>query len=93
VESLLTKLADELLVTDICERSAVLATLSDDELHAAYDHVLEQFALELLIGADRNSEWSNGKLVIDANHGSIHLLQAVFYAVRLEVQRRKLVSC
>jgi hypothetical protein len=62
----------------------------DDELEAAYDHVLEQFALELLIGADKNSEWSDGKLVIDANHGPIHLLQTAFYAVRLEAQRRKL---
>jgi hypothetical protein len=88
VESLLTQLADELLVTDICEPSVVLATLSNDELQAAYDDVLEQFALELLIGADRNSAWSDGKLVIDANHGPIHLLQAAFYAVRLEVQRR-----
>ena len=90
VDSLLTQLADELLVADICERSAVLAALSNDELEAAYDHVLEQFALELLIGADKNSEWSRGKLVIDANHGPIHLLQAAFYAVKLEVQRRKL---
>jgi hypothetical protein len=70
------------------EPSAVLGPLSDDELEAAYDFVLEQFALELLIGADKNSEWSAGKLVIDANHGPIHLLQAAFYAVRLEVQRR-----
>jgi hypothetical protein len=31
---------------------------------------------------------TNGKLVIDSNHGPIHLLQAAFYAVRLEVQRR-----
>ena len=60
------------------------------ELDAAYDHVLEQFALELLIGADKNSDWYDGKLVIDANHGPIHLLQTAFYAVRLEVQRRKL---
>ncbi len=88
MESLLTQLADELLVQDIIERSAVLAALSDDELQVFYDHVLEQFALELLIGADKNSEWSNGKLVIDANHGPIHLLQAAFYAVRLEVQHR-----
>ncbi len=88
MESLLTKLADELLAQDITEPSAVLAVLSDDELQAAYDHVLEQFALELLVGADKNSEWSNGKLVIAANHGPIHLLQAAFYAVRLEVQRR-----
>ena len=45
-------------------------------VQAAYDHILEQFALDLLIGAHENSEWSNGKLVIDANHGPIHLLQA-----------------
>ncbi len=88
MDSLLTQLADELLIQDITEPSAVLGSLSDHELQAAYDHVLEQFALELLIGADKNSEWSNGKLVIDANHGPIHLLQAAFYAVRLEVQRR-----
>jgi hypothetical protein len=91
VESLLTQLADELLVTDICEPSAVLAALSDDELHAAYDDMLEQFALELLIGAHGNSHWSQGNLVIAANHRNIHLLQAAFYAVKLEVQRRSAV--
>ncbi|MEO8127332.1 MAG: hypothetical protein ABJF23_31535 [Bryobacteraceae bacterium] len=41
-----------------------------------------------LIGAHENSDWSDGKLVIDANHGPIHLLQSAFYAVKLEVQRR-----
>ncbi|MFN7542628.1 MAG: hypothetical protein ACK5TN_07535 [Acidobacteriota bacterium] len=50
--------------------------------------MLEQFALELLIGARETSEWFNGKLVIDANHGPIHPLQAAFYAAKLEVQRR-----
>lgn len=78
---------------DITERSAVLTALSDDELEAAYDHILEQFALELLIGAAKNSDWSDGKFVIDANHGPIHLLEAAFYAVKLEVQRRKLAWC
>ena len=72
------------------EPSVVLGSLSDDELEAAYNDVLEQFALELLIGAAKNSDWSDGKFVIDANHGPIHLLEAVFYAVRLEVRRRKL---
>ena len=90
MESLLTQLADELLVTDITEPSLVLAALSDDKLQTAYDDVLEQFALELLIGAAKNSDWLDGKLVIDANHGPIHLLEAAFYAVRLEVRRRKL---
>ena len=78
---------------DITERSAVLTALSDEELEAAYDHILEQFALELLIGAAKNSDWSDGKFVIDANHGPIHLLEAAFYAVKLEVQRRKLAWC
>ena len=49
---------------DITERSAALTALSDDELEVADDFVLEHFALGLLIGADKNSEWSNGKLVI-----------------------------
>ena len=92
MNSLLSKLADELLVQDITEPSAVLGPLSDDELEAAYDHVLEQFALELLIGAHKNSEWSDGKLVIAGNRGRIHLLQAAFYAAKLEVQRRDLPS-
>jgi len=88
MNSLLSNLADELLAQDITEPSAVLGSLSDHELQAAYDFVLEHFALELLIGADKNSDWSDGNLVIDANHGPIHLLQTAFYAVRLEVQRR-----
>lgn len=50
--------------------------------------------LELLIGAAKNSDWSDGKFVIDANHGPIHgpihLLETAFYAVRLELRRRKL---
>lgn len=88
MNSLLTHLADELLVQDITEQSAVLGSLSDDELQTAYDFVLERFALELLIGTHETSEWSDGKLVIDANLDAIHLLQAAFYAVKLEVQRR-----
>lgn len=91
MDSLLTNLADELLVQDITEPSAVLGSLSDHALQAAYDFVLERFALELLIGAHENSDWSNGKLVIDANHGPIHLLQTAFYAVKLEVRRRGVV--
>jgi hypothetical protein len=88
MHSLLTNLADELLVQDITEPSAVLGSLSDHDLQAAYDFVLEQFALELLIGAHENSDWSNGGLVIAGNRGPIHLLQAAFYAVKLECQRR-----
>ena len=89
MNSLLTKLANELLVQDITEPSAILGPLSDDELQAAYDFVLERFALELLIGAHENSEWSDGKLVIDANLGNLHIFQTSFYAVRFELQRRQ----
>lgn len=84
----LSKLSNELLSQDITQPSAILGSFSEDELHVVFDAILEQFALELLIGAARNSDWSNGKLVIDGNHGPIHLLEAAFYAVRLEVQRR-----
>ena len=91
MRSLLTNLADELLVQDITEPSAVLGPLSNHDLQAAYDFVLEQLALELLIGAHENSDWFSGKLVINANHGPIHLLQAAFYTVKLEVRRRDAV--
>ena len=93
MNSLLSKLADELLVQDITDPSAVLGSLSNHDLQAAYDLVLEQFALELLIGAAKNSDWLDGKLVIDANHGPIHLLETAFYAVRLELRRRGIVVC
>lgn len=63
MNSLLSKLSEELLVQDIAELSAVLGSLSDDELQTAFDQVLEQFALELLIGAHANSDWADGKLV------------------------------
>ena len=72
MNSLLTQLGDELLVQDITEPSAVLGSLSDDDLQAAYDFVLERFAIELLIGAHENSEWSNGNLVIAANQPRQH---------------------
>ncbi len=91
MNSLLSKLADELLVQDITEPSAVLGSLSDHDLQHFYNAVVETFALELLIGAHENSNWSDGKLVIAGNRGNIHLLQAAFYAVKLECQRRDAV--
>jgi hypothetical protein len=90
---LLIQLADELLVQDITEPSIVLGSLSDDELEAAHDFMVEQFALELLIGAYKSSDWHNGNFVIAANHGPIHLLQTAFYAVKLECQRRGAATC
>ena len=84
--------ADELLVQGITEPSAILGSFSADELQVLYDAVLGKFALELLIGAHENSEWFDGKLVIAGNRANIHLVQTVFYAVKLEVQRRSAVQ-
>jgi hypothetical protein len=52
-------------------------------------HILSIPPLVLEIDTD----WSDGKLVIAGNRGRIHLLQAAFYAVKLEVQRRDAVVC
>lgn len=93
INSLLSNLADELLVQDITEPSAVLGSFSVDELEVVYDAILEQFALELLVGAHADSEWSDGKLVIAGNRANIHRLQACFYATKLECQRRDAVVC
>jgi hypothetical protein len=81
--TLLSKLADELLTRDITEPSAVLGSFSEVELDVVYDAILEQFALELLIGAHENSEWSHGKLVIAGNRGNIHCLRIPFFAGEL----------
>jgi hypothetical protein len=88
MHALLSKLSNELLTQDITDPSAALGALSDLDLQAFSDFVMDQFALALLIGTDKNSSWCDGKLVIDANLGNIHLLQAAFYAVKLERQRR-----
>ncbi|MEO8127329.1 MAG: hypothetical protein ABJF23_31520 [Bryobacteraceae bacterium] len=44
MNSLLVQLADELLVLDITEPGTVLGSLSDHELQAVYDYVLDQFS-------------------------------------------------
>lgn len=88
MNALLSKLSDELLIHDITDPSAVLGALSDHDLQMLWDFVMQEFALALLIGTDKNSSWCDGKLVIDANLGNIHLLQAAFYPVKLELQRR-----
>ena len=85
----LEQLCDELLSTDICQTSAVLSALSADELETAYEGILHQYGLELVIGASDDSDWRSGMLVIAANQGSIHFCQTAFYAIRLERQRRK----
>jgi hypothetical protein len=72
-----------------CDRSAVLAELSDAELETANEDMLKQFGLELAIGVWENSEWYGSKLVIDANEGPISFFQTVFYAIRLEMRRRQ----
>ncbi len=86
-----TNLTVELLVQDITEPIAVLGSLSGDDLQNTSDYILDQFALVPLISAHESSRWSDSKRVIACNRGSIHRLQAAFYAGKLEVQRRKTV--
>ena len=87
MESLLTNLANELLVQTSPNRApsspSYPITISKPTRIASSNISRRSFRS----AAAKNSEWSNGKLVIDANHGPTHLLEAAFYVVRLEVQR------
>ena len=71
MDSLLTNLADELLVQDITEPSAILGALSGDELETAYDHVLEQFALELLVDARHDLQQRAFAGAVGAEHADL----------------------
>ena len=77
-----------------CERSAILAAMSDTELQVACVDVLRQYGLELAIGAEDKSTWmpehgsSRWRLVVAANWGPIMDCQAAFQAVLLEMARR-----
>ena len=83
----LEALCNELVQSD-CERSAILAALSDAELQDAYVDVLHQFGLELVCGVDTHSHWTCDFLMIVANQGPIHACQTAFYAVLVEMDRR-----
>ena len=87
--TLLEDLCDELLVSD-SEASAILLSMSDDELQDAYVDVFHQYGLELVIGAEDKSTWMSDVLVIGANQGPIFACAAAFQAILLEMDRRKL---
>ena len=76
------------LVQPGCERSAILAALSDDALKTVYVDVLHQFGLELICGVDSHSHWTCDFLMIVANQGQIHAAETAFYGVLLELERR-----
>ena len=78
------------LVQPDCERSAILAALSDDELRTVYTDVLHQFSLELACGVYEHSHWLPDLLVIAGNLGPIHACQTAFYAIVVELDRREL---
>ena len=80
-------LCNELVQSD-CERSEILAALSDGELKDAYLDVLRQLGLELVCGVDSHSHWTCDFLMIVANQGPIHACQTAFYAVLVEMERR-----
>lgn len=85
----LEDLCDELLQS-ACERSAILAALSDAELQDAYVDVSRQFGLELVFGVYEHSHWLSDLLVISSNLGPIHASQTAFYAILVELDRRGL---
>ena len=85
----LEDLCDELLQPD-CERSAILAALTDAELQDAYVDVSRQFGLELVCGVYERSSWMSDLLVIGSNQGPIHASQTAFYAILDELDRRGL---
>jgi hypothetical protein len=76
------------LVQPGCERSAILAALSDSELQNAFIDVSRQLGLELLCGLDSHSHWTCDFLMIVANQGPIHACQTAFYAILVELERR-----
>ena len=83
----LEALCTELVQSD-CERSEILAALSDGELKDAYLDVLRQLGLELVCGVDIHSHWISEVLVIVANQGPIHAAETAFYAILCEMDRR-----
>jgi uncharacterized circularly permuted ATP-grasp superfamily protein len=52
------------LVQSNCERSEILAALSDGELKDAYLDVSRQLGLELVCGLDSHSHWMADLLLI-----------------------------
>ena len=83
----LEALCNELVQPD-CERSAILAALSDGELKDAYLGVSRQLGLELLCGLDSHSHWTCDFLMIVANQGPIHAAETAFYTILCEMERR-----
>jgi hypothetical protein len=59
-----------------------------DELHSAYDRVLEDFALALPHRRSPKLRVVQRKTRDRWHRANIHLTQAAFYALKLEVQRR-----
>ena len=84
----LEDLCNELLQSDN-ERSATLSAMSDAKLQKIYVDVLHQFGLELICGVDAHSHWMFDSLVICSNQGPIHASQTVFYAILVEMDRRR----
>lgn len=76
MDSLLTNLADELLVQDITQPSVILGSLSNHKPRSVCLGSPHRHSRKFR-GADR-------KLVIGGNRANIHLMQAAFYAVKLE---------
>jgi hypothetical protein len=85
----LNHLCDEILQSD-SDRSALLASFSDTELHDAYVDVFRQYGVELVIGAEEKSTWMCELLVIGSNQGPIFACAAAFQAILLEMSKRQM---
>ena len=83
----LEDLCSELIQSD-CDRSELLAALTNSELRDAYVDVLRQYGLELVCGAYEHSSWMGGLLMIAGNEGPIKACAAAFLAILVEMDRR-----
>jgi hypothetical protein len=89
-EKRLEQIFNSLLDADrIHKMSAVLTPLTNAELEAMYEDCLEQYGMQLALGALERSDWVCGTLVINANSASIEFNRTALDAIRSEGERRK----
>lgn len=73
----------------ICEMSALLSALTDEDLEATYCDFMMQYGQELALGALERSEWVCGTLIINANQASLCFVRTALDAMRAEIEQRK----
>lgn len=71
------------------EMSDVLSPLSEADLDSVHDEFLDQYGLELALGALERSAWRCGNLIINANQPSICFFGTALEAIREKKRERK----